>query len=83
MANLTLKIGQIDRIAVCQQQTSDTRSPQIQGNRTAQPPRADDQNGCIGNARLSCYADIGQQNVPAVPKQLIISQIHGWQRDYL
>ena len=71
MENLTLQIGELDRIKIDQTQFADSRGRQVHGNGRAKAARANAQHAGGANFLLALQPDFGQTQMPRVAAQLI------------
>ena len=70
--DLALQIGQIDRVAVSKQDASDACTGQIKRCRRPQPSGTHHQRARGQQPLLRLDADVVEQDVPAVAKQLLV-----------
>ena len=67
--DLALQVGEIHRVGVGDAEHAHSGRRQVQGRRRSQSAGADDQDLGPPDAQLPCDADLGQQDMPAVPFQ--------------
>ena len=68
--DLALQVAQVHRVEIHDPQRSDPRRRQIQGHRRPEPPGADEQHLAAEQAPLPGAADLGEDQVAAVPPDL-------------
>jgi len=73
--NLALQVGQIDRVVINEGDGANARSGKVERGRGSQPPHTDDEHMTVANALLAFDANLVQQDVARVAKQLIVSHI--------
>ncbi|MCY1178249.1 hypothetical protein D9M71_506950 [compost metagenome] len=66
MQDLTLQIGQVDRVEIRQVQFTDTRRRQVQRHGRTQATEADDQYPAVFEPQLPVDIDLSQEDLPAV-----------------
>ncbi|MNQ75707.1 hypothetical protein D3C85_905110 [compost metagenome] len=72
--HLALQVGQIDRIEVGQLQLADPGRGQVQRHRRAETTEADDQHAALLEPQLAVDVDLGQEDLPAVAQQFVVTQ---------
>ena len=70
--DLSLKVRQIDGVVIGEDQMADAGGCEIQRNGRAEPAKPDDQHGCRKQPLLPLDVDLGQHDLAAVAKQLIV-----------
>jgi hypothetical protein len=76
MQYLPLQIREVDDIAVYQADGADTRGSEIQSGGRAEPAGADEQNLCLAQLHLAFATDLAENNLAAIPLNLLLSQFH-------
>jgi len=72
--DLALQVGEVDGVGIGQRQPADARRGQVERRRAAEPARTDDQRARGAQLLLPLDADLGEQDVPAVPEELLVVQ---------
>ena len=72
MQDLALQVGEVDRIAIGQQDASDTGAGQVERRRRTQSASAHDQRGGAEQPLLGLDPDLVEQDVAAVAEQLLV-----------
>ena len=72
--DLSLQVGEIDLVGVGQGQAADACRGEVKRGRTAEAAGADDQRGGGTELLLTLDPDLGKEDVPAVPEELLVSQ---------
>jgi hypothetical protein len=72
--DLALQVGEIDLVGVGESQAPDARGREVKRRRAAEAARADDYSVCSPQLLLPLDPDLGEQDVAAVAKKLLVVQ---------
>ena len=72
--DLALQVGKVDLVGIGEGQLADAACCEVEGGRTTQAARADDERARRAQAFLAFNADLRQQDVPAVAEELLVVQ---------
>jgi hypothetical protein len=75
--DLALQVGEVDLVAVGEDQPADARGREIQSRRTTEAARADDQRASRAQPLLSFDPQLGEKDVAAVAEELLVVQVRG------
>src|SRR2546425_5430508 len=75
--DLSLQVGEVDRVGVGEAQAADAGGGEVERGGTAEAARADDEHAARAQLLLPLHPDLGEEDMAAVAEELLVVQFVG------